>query len=98
MIGRNLPCVVYTCRYTKAKWRFRTHKILCFSQSTIARSLEVSNTHPDLFKYGHQLEDITGMFFTAQSYSWCCDANSDLFANNPNLKVITELWAKFRCP
>ena len=47
---------------------------------------------PDLFKYNKALEDISQMF-SETIIEVGVDINSDLFKNNANLKLVSELWS-----
>ena len=47
---------------------------------------------PDLFKYNTKLEDISNIF-AQTSIEVGVDINSDLFANNANLKSISGVWS-----
>lgn len=93
MIGR-IPCKLFEALVDTPKLLgvFRTTRFCAFVNlqgDTFTRGIKYP---PDLFKYNTRLEDITGMF-SQTILEVGVDVNSDLFANNPNLKVITELWA-----
>lgn len=93
MIGR-IPCKLFESLVDTPKMLgvFRTTRFCAFVNlqgDTFTRGIKYP---PDLFKYNAKLEDITGMF-SQTVLEVGVDVNSDLFANNPNLKVISEVWA-----
>lgn len=88
MIGR-IPCKLFEALVDTPKLLgvFRTTRFCAFVNlqgDTFTRGIKYP---PDLFKYNTRLEDITGMF-SQTILEVGVDVNSDLFANNPNLKLL----------
>lgn len=93
MVGR-IPCKLFESltENTQLLRVFRTTRFCAFVNlqgDTFTRGIKYP---PDLFKYNKMLEDVTSMF--AQTYVEVgVDVNSDLFANNPNLRIVSNLWS-----
>lgn len=93
MVGR-IPCKLFESltENTQLLGVFRTTRFCAFVNlqgDTFTRGIKYP---PDLFKYNKMLEDVTSMF--AQTYVEVgVDVNSDLFANNSNLRIVSDLWS-----
>ena len=92
MIGR-IPCRLFESLKdnTKLLGVFKDTRFCAFVNlqgDTFTRGIKYP---PDLFKYNTSLEDITNMFSNT-IIEVGVDINSNLFANNPNLKIISGVW------
>ena len=93
MVGR-IPCKLFESlkNNTKLSGVFRGTRFCAFVNlqgETFTRGIKYP---PDLFKYNTSLEDVSNMF-SGTSIEVGVDVNSDLFSNNPNLKIISGCWS-----
>lgn len=93
MVGR-IPCKLFEALKdnTSLTSVFKGIKFCAFVNlqgQTFTRGIKYP---PDLFKYNTKLEDISNIF-AQTSIEVGVDINSDLFANNANLKSVSGVWS-----
>lgn len=93
MIGR-IPCKLFESLTDNIELKgvFRGTRFCAFVNlqgQTFTRGIKYP---PDLFKYNTALENVTDMFADTK-IEVGVDVNSDLFSNNPNLKIVNRCWA-----
>lgn len=96
MVGR-IPCKLFESLVlnTKLIGVFENTRFCAFVNlqgDTFTRGIKYP---PDLFKFNSALEDITNIF-KGTVVEVGVDINSDIFSNNPNLKIIKEVWSNCR--
>lgn len=92
LIGR-LPCKIFEAlKTTPALKKVFADLYFCAFVNLQGTTFTRGIKYPiDLFKYNLRLEDITGIFFNTQ-IEVGVDVNSDLFANNTNLRIVSDIW------
>ena len=93
MVGR-IPCKLFESLVdtTKIIGVFKDTRFCAFVNlqgSTFTRGIKYP---PDMFKYNAKLEDVSEIF-ARTILEVGVDVNSDLFANNPELKVVSGVWS-----